>query len=206
MHLCCYEPSLHCSCLHGGRSTLDSSPVLAGPCKSLVWWCLQGASMSSLREWAQTSKQTQRVAADKQTWAWVVQGGCPADPHNTSGQKSRNASSHTATGSTGSTSSSYATLYCTGHSDGAVRLWDMHGQVPKLLGTVPSSAAAHALSSIRKTKAAAACTLEFAWEQGLLISGHEGGEVSTTQLQTGSCASGPCHGLVGVHHCDEALE
>lgn len=165
--------------------------------------------MSGLREWAQTSKQTQRAAADKQTWAWVVQGGCPADPHNSSStlgssghkRRSTNSSSHTAPGSTGS-SSSYATLYCTGHSDGAVRLWDMHGQVPKLLGTVPSSAAAHALSSIRKTKAAAVCTLEFAWEQGLLISGHEGGEVSTRQLETavGVAPSGPHDVLTPSQH------
>jgi hypothetical protein len=131
--------------------------------------------MSGLREWAASSKQSQRASADKQSWAWVVQGGCAALPANHSTPQ------HSATrvhaGNKSSDSSSYATLYCTGHSDGAVRLWDMHGPVPQLLGSVPSSAAAHALSSIRKTRAAAVCTLEFAWEQGLLISGHEGGEV-----------------------------
>lgn len=140
---------------------------------------LQGASMNGLREWAASSKQAQRAAADKQSWAWVVQGGCPALPDSSSTAQRSTLRVHA--GHTASSSSSYATLYCTGHSDGAVRLWDMHGQVPQLLGTVPSSAAAHALSSIRKTKASAVCTLEFAWEQGLLISGHEGGEVSTLQ-------------------------
>lgn len=127
--------------------------------------------MNGLREWAASSKQTQRAAADKHLWDWVVQGGRPAMPDNNNNNNN--------------SGSSYATLYCTGHSDGAVRLWDMHAQAPQLLGTVPSSAAAHALSSGRKMRSSAVCTLEFAWEQGLLISGHESGEVSSTLLLNG---------------------
>lgn len=140
--------------------------------------------MSGLREWAASSKQSQRATADKQSWAWVVQGGCAALPA-THGMPQHSAPRVHAGNKASSSSSSYATLYCTGHSDGAVRLWDMHGPVPQLLGSVPSSAAAHALSSIRKTRAAAVCTLEFAWEQGLLISGHEGGEVR--HMRTDAC-------------------
>jgi hypothetical protein len=137
--------------------------------------------MNGLREWAVGSKQTQRAAADKQSWAWVVQGGRPAVPANSSSTPERTTPRvQVGSSSSSSSSSSYATLYCTGHSDGAVSLWDMHGQVPQLLGSIPSSAAAHAVYSIRRTRAPAVCTLEFAWEQGLLISGHEGGEVSTT--------------------------
>lgn len=138
---------------------------------------LQGASMSGLREWAAGSKQTQRAAADKHSWAWVAQGGQPAQPNSSSSSRPQQSTPRVVLGPPTSSGSSYATLYCTGHSDGAVRLWDMHGQVPQLVGTVPSSAAAHALSSIRRTRVPAVCTLEFAWEQGLLISGHEGGEV-----------------------------
>lgn len=165
------------SVLHPAR--LAACLVHASDCAPLLvcrHCALQGASMSGLREWAVSSKQSQQATADKQSWAWVVQGGCAALPA-THGMPQHSAPRVHAGNKTSSSSSSYATLYCTGHSDGAVRLWDMHGQVPQLLGSVPSSAAAHALSSIRKTRAAAVCTLEFAWEQGLLISGHEGGEV-----------------------------
>jgi hypothetical protein len=132
--------------------------------------------MAGLREWAASSKQSQRAAADKHSWAWVVQGGRPADPQSSSSSSGPHHSPLKGHGHAGD-SSSYATLYCTGHADGAVRLWDMHDEAPQLLGTVPSSAAAHALSSARKTRPTAVSTLEFAWEQGLLISGHEGGEV-----------------------------
>lgn len=134
--------------------------------------------MNGLRDWALSSKQAHAAAADKRSWGWVVHGGRPANAQRSSGRGNGETGS-----SGGSTDGSYATLYCTGHSDGAVRLWDMAGQVPQLLGTVPSAAAASALSSIRRTKAAAVCTLEFAWEQGLLITGHEGGEVKQAVSQ-----------------------
>lgn len=55
----------------------------------------------------------------------------------------------------------------------------MYAQVPQLLGRVPSAAASQALQGVRWPRATAVCTLEFAWEQGLLITGHEGGEVSS---------------------------
>ena len=75
-----------------------------------------------------------------------------------------------------SSSSSYSLLYCTGHQDSGVRLWDMYEDVPVLLGVAPSAAAVAALEG--KAQAGVVSTLEFAWEQGLLITGHEGGEVS----------------------------
>lgn len=118
--------------------------------------------MSGLREWAAASKQAGAAARKhhaKHACDPAVQGGQPAEPPVTA-----------------SSSSNYATLYCTGHSDGVVRLWDMHGQVPTLLGAAPSRAAAEALGSMRR-RTAAVSTLEMAWEQGLLITGHEGGEV-----------------------------
>jgi hypothetical protein len=167
--------------------------------------------MSGLREWAASNKQTQRAAADKQSWAWVVQGGQPAQPNSTTPTSNGNSSRpqhstpRVVLGAPTSSGSSYATLYCTGHSDGAVRLWDMHGQAPQLLGTVPSSAAAHALSSVRRTRVPAVCTLEFAWEQGLLISGHEGGEVSWRVLcgEPETVVQGCCNGVRGAssHGC-----
>jgi hypothetical protein len=122
-------------------------------------------------------------------------------------------STTTTTGTSSSSSNSadtpgYQLLYCTGHSDGGVRLWSMRGEVPALLGAVPSPAARAALrgppvaaaaaaaasttntssggcynsgnnSCIRPRVAAPVSTLEFAWEQGLLVSGHQGGEVRT---------------------------
>jgi hypothetical protein len=148
---------------------------------------LQGASMSGLRDWAASQRPTPRnstgIAAaaaalaasgyvkgvpgaatppdaaqqQKLRWQWITDGGKAAKP---------------------SSSSSYSLLYCTGHADGRVRLWDMYGEVPLLLGVVPSSAAAAALGS--RAEAATVSTLEFAWEQGLLISGHQGGEVRAT--------------------------
>ena len=72
--------------------------------------------MSGLRQWAAAAKHTQPSAADKQGWSWVVEGGLPSVPHTSS-----HAGSHSG--------DSYANVYCTGHSDGSVRLWDMHGQV-----------------------------------------------------------------------------
>lgn len=72
--------------------------------------------MNGLRQWASNSKQTQASTADKEAWAWVVEGGLPSVPHGNSS-------------TTGTGGDSYAMLYCTGHSDGSVRLWDMHGQV-----------------------------------------------------------------------------
>jgi hypothetical protein len=59
--------------------------------------------------------------------------------------------------------------------DGGVRLWDMQAQAPQLLGCAPSPEAAAALSV--RAAARPVSTLECAWEQGLLITGHEGGEV-----------------------------
>jgi hypothetical protein len=52
----------------------------------------------------------------------------------------------------------------------------MYEEVPVLLGVAPSAAAVAALEG--KAQAGVVSTLEFAWEQGLLITGHEGGEVS----------------------------
>jgi hypothetical protein len=51
----------------------------------------------------------------------------------------------------------------------------MYSEVPLLLGCVPSPEAAAALGA--RGAARPVSTLEFAWEQGLLITGHEGGEV-----------------------------
>lgn len=61
------------------------------------------------------------------------------------------------------------------HQDGGVRLWDMFSEVPMLLGCAPSREAASVLDA--RAVARPVSTLEFAWEQGLLITGHEGGEV-----------------------------
>jgi len=65
--------------------------------------------------------------------------------------------------------------------DGLVRMWDLYSEVPYLLGTAPSPEAAAALSahSIGGGSGAArpVTALQFAWEQGLVITGHAGGEV-----------------------------
>eukprot|EP00878_Enallax_costatus_P027200 GHUV01029262.1.p1 GENE.GHUV01029262.1~~GHUV01029262.1.p1 ORF type:complete len:638 (+),score=216.01 GHUV01029262.1:649-2562(+) len=119
---------------------------------------LQGACMSSLHDWASNSDN---CSAAQSGCSWVLTGGKAAEP-----------------ASSCDSSRSYATLYCTGHADGSVRLWAMHGQAPQLLGKVPSNVAKQALKSKGLAKAAPVSTLEFAWEQGLLVSGHEGGEVS----------------------------
>jgi hypothetical protein len=118
---------------------------------------VQGACMSSLHDWASRNAASAASKGVDAASRWVVAGGKPAPPP------------------TSSSNSSYATLYCTGHSDGGVRLWAMHGEVPQLLGLAPSNAAAKAL---RGQRVSPVSTLEFAWEQGLLVSGHEGGEVS----------------------------
>jgi hypothetical protein len=112
--------------------------------------------MSSLHDWASRNTAAAAKGADAAS-RWVISGGKPAAPPTSS-----------------SGSGGYATLYCTGHSDGGVRLWAMHGEVPQLLGVAPSRAAAKALQGQRVSPVS---TLEFAWEQGLLVSGHEGGEV-----------------------------
>lgn len=82
--------------------------------------------------------------------------------------------------------------------DGAVRLWDMFGEVPLLLGTVPSRQAVVALSGHSASRPVT--TLEFAWEQGLLIIGHEGGEVSVWGVGVARVA---CRvwGAVHFRHC-----
>lgn len=59
--------------------------------------------------------------------------------------------------------------------DGGVRIWDMAAQQPQLLGCAPTRGAGGALAV--RAPARPVSTLEFAWEQGLLITGHEGGEV-----------------------------
>jgi hypothetical protein len=51
----------------------------------------------------------------------------------------------------------------------------MYTAAPLLLGCVPAPAAAAVLAG--RAPARPVSTLEFAWEQGLLITGHEGGEV-----------------------------
>jgi hypothetical protein len=114
--------------------------------------------MSSLHEWASRNAASSAAKGVDAASRWVVAGGKPAPPPTSS-----------------SGSGGYATVYCTGHSDGGVRLWAMHGEAPQLLGLAPSSAAAKALQGQRVSPVS---TLEFAWEQGLLVSGHEGGEVS----------------------------
>lgn len=117
---------------------------------------LQGACMTSLRDWSSTNKAapTASDATSHSPWRWIVDGGRPSKPD---------------------TRPAYGVVYCTGHQDGCVQLWDMYTHVPMLLGAVPSTAASKALGS--RAAARPVSTLEFAWEQGLLISGHEGGEV-----------------------------
>lgn len=114
--------------------------------------------MTSLQAWASSN----RSQAAQPSCSWILTGGTAAKPATSS-----------------STSSSYATLYCTGHADGGVALWEMHSEAPRLLGAAPSSSARQALEAQGLAKAAPVSTLEFAWEQGLLVSGHEGGEVSS---------------------------
>jgi hypothetical protein len=58
--------------------------------------------------------------------------------------------------------------------DGIVRLWELYGTAPSLLGRAPSHQAAATLAA-GPTRAVSA--LAFSWEQGLLVTGHEGGEV-----------------------------
>eukprot|EP00877_Chromochloris_zofingiensis_P001873 jgi/Chrzof1/11687/Cz06g05130.t1 len=122
---------------------------------------LQGACMTSLRDWSSTNKAapTASDATSHSPWRWIVDGGRPSKPD---------------------TRPAYGVVYCTGHQDGCVQLWDMYTHVPMLLGAVPSTAASKALGS--RAAARPVSTLEFAWEQGLLISGHEGGEVRVYQF------------------------
>lgn len=51
----------------------------------------------------------------------------------------------------------------------------MVAESPHLLGCAPSAGAAAALTARAPPRPVS--TIEFAWEQGLLITGHEGGEV-----------------------------
>lgn len=134
--------------------------VVVGPAATarlLSHTSLQGACMSSLHDWANSNNS---VAAAS-SCSWVLAGGKAANSASSS-----------------NSSNSCATLYCTGHADGGVRLWAMHGQAPQLLGKVPSDPAKQMLKGKGLAQAAPVSTLEFAWEQGLLVSGHEGGEVS----------------------------
>ncbi|KAI8474766.1 MAG: hypothetical protein J3K34DRAFT_490656 [Monoraphidium minutum] len=138
-----------------------------------------GACMTSLRAWSEGLRAAEGAGdgsprlsqggaapslagAGAAQWRWIVDGGRPARPEHAAGQLA------------------YATLYCTGHEDGAVRLWDVFSEVPMLLGTVPSREAHSALGA--RGTARPVSTLEFAWEQGLLITGHEGGEVRVYQF------------------------
>lgn len=68
-------------------------------------------------------------------------------------------------------------LYCTGHQDGHVRLWDVFGEQPRLLLTAPSGLSSRGhpgggpwLKSVT--------VLELLWEHGVLVTGHAKGEVS----------------------------
>lgn len=69
----------------------------------------------------------------------------------------------------------------------------MHGEAPQLLGTAPSNTAKQALNAQGWGKASPVSTLEFAWEQGLLVSGHEGGEVRAWTDMFSSSAG--CQGM-----------
>jgi len=61
-----------------------------------------------------------------------------------------------------------------------VRLWDMYTAAPLLLGHAPTREASSVLTARAVPRPVS--TLEFAWEQGLLITGHEGGEVRVYQF------------------------
>lgn len=74
--------------------------------------------------------------------------------------------------------------------DGRVRLWDMYAEAPLLLGHVPAPAAGAALAARAPPRPVS--VLEFAWEQGLLITGHDGGEVRPR------CSTAPAAGAAGA--------
>ncbi|GBF96648.1 hypothetical protein Rsub_09281 [Raphidocelis subcapitata] len=123
--------------------------------------------MINLRAWAAASLRKTRSGGGGGSlgtgdsgvdWSWVVGGGVPARPEGPVGG-----------------ANPYSFVYCTGHQDGAVRLWELHGNAPSLLGRAPSREAAAALGSAPPPRAVSA--VAFSWEQGLLVTGHEGGEV-----------------------------
>eukprot|EP00879_Flechtneria_rotunda_P011333 GHRR01011838.1.p1 GENE.GHRR01011838.1~~GHRR01011838.1.p1 ORF type:complete len:1352 (+),score=605.93 GHRR01011838.1:400-4455(+) len=181
-----------------GQPRVTAARLRTVPIERIPLQGLQGASIAGLKEWAQQNSSKQHsTAADAgknsgitghkrsdsngssnsgngsnaaSRWGWVLNGGRPPLAN--------------------SSCSSYGLLYCTGHVDGCVRLWDMTAHAPQLLGCVPSSAALKGLEAalvVGSDTARAAgqvpvSTLEFAWEQGLLISGHQGGEVRVYQF------------------------
>ncbi|KAF8064591.1 hypothetical protein HT031_003392 [Scenedesmus sp. PABB004] len=158
-----------------GQPLVTAARLRIIPIDRLPLQGLQGACMASLHDWA--AKAGGAGAADAgaadaaaRRARSAVCGGAPA-PSPSSGD-----------GSDGGGGDGYGTLYCTGHADGGVRLWAMHGEAPQLLGAVPSAAARRALQARGAARGASVSTLEFAWEQGLLVSGHEGGEVRVYQF------------------------
>ncbi|GBF90963.1 hypothetical protein Rsub_03818 [Raphidocelis subcapitata] len=132
--------------------------------------------MTGLRAWAAAERATARAPSPD--------GGRPSTPRGGGGGLGSGAWARLVTGGRPARPDARAaigTLYCTGHQDGTVRLWDAYGSAPLPLGAAPSAEAAAALAG-RGAAAAPVSTLEFAWEQGLLISGHEGGEVRVYQF------------------------
>lgn len=79
---------------------------------------------------------------------------------------------------------------CFTAQDGAVRLWDMRCVTPRLLGSAPSPEAAAALAA-RGGGARPVTAIEFGWEHGVLVTGHEGGEVRGGPLYS-FYSVGPC--------------
>lgn len=133
---------------------------------------LQCADMSCLRSWSAGWRAADgavggvaklglgvkpSAGASVRDWRWMVDGGRPAAPPPRQ--------------SGGDTSE----LYCTGHEDGAARLWDLRSDVPHLLGAAPGREASAALAA--RGRARPVTVVEFCWERGLLVTGHQGGEV-----------------------------
>ncbi|GFR40026.1 hypothetical protein Agub_g561, partial [Astrephomene gubernaculifera] len=78
-------------------------------------------------------------------------------------------------------------VYCTGHKDGGVCLWDLHGGTSRLLCAAPAGEAAAADagrlggSSSRSSPGSVTC-VSLAWPTGLLLAGHQRGEVRMYQF------------------------
>ncbi|GAX80417.1 hypothetical protein CEUSTIGMA_g7856.t1 [Chlamydomonas eustigma] len=89
-------------------------------------------------------------------------------------------------------------VYCTGHQDGHVRLWDMYGEQPQLLLSAPSDAAARPGGLGPNLKSVT--VLELRWEHGVLVTGHSKGEVRlytfSIRSNRGSCV---CVSEIGTH-------
>ncbi|KAG1668676.1 hypothetical protein FOA52_001284 [Chlamydomonas sp. UWO 241] len=74
-------------------------------------------------------------------------------------------------------------LYVCGHRDGCVRLWDVFGEQPCLLGAAPSASAANPTPEGGPPLPLEAVTaVQLTWERGVLVSGHARGQVRVYQF------------------------